>query len=312
MTTTAVKLPTKEEIVNYIFEYSKLSSIEILGFSAHHHMHNQQYKFFFAIKPEIRVVNYTFSEIVGTEWDKLFSLPFPWRYGVITVTVQSYTDGSASVSAQFPNLSYAPYKLHGKRILKLEEMLQMGSFLSNSYPWKERGTTFCQAYYYHASYSPQKPYDHTSVAVALAKILENYYWSQYNNHWYQQCFPSPSIYALIRDLCCDVTFNSTQFSKLQSLAVGSGYTNVDQYLASPYWEYVRQFNAINNHASERVVFDYYSVLSQLEANPEYWNGFGPGSVPASHIPDSKAYLDGIVQRGSKSQNEFIAAITKGI
>lgn len=308
-TATAARVISVRQSLTHLLQDSRLTSIEIIGVWANAIGSSESWKLLFAIKPETRLVNYTFSEIAGHKWDKSFSLPLPWRYGIITVDANhSLNRAMSHVTGKFPNLMYAPRKLHGKRIMKGDELVHMGSFLSNSYPWDQRGTVFCQAYYYSASYSTANPFDESSIATAMDKILENYYWSQYNNHWYQQCFPSPSIYVLLRDLCGDVTFNSTAFSELQKLAKDTDYRTKTEYLGSPYWNYARNYNGITNNATEQIVYDYYKILTQLEANPNYWTEMEDRQIPSAVVYDATAYFSGIVQRGSKSKDEFINAV----
>ena len=223
----------------------------------------------------------------------------------------SSSRGEGSVSGSISRLFFSADQQHDAASLSFQLDHQIGSFLSNSHPYNYNSTIFCPHYEYRKTYRSNNPIAVDSLTEGLHKILENYYWSSYNNHWYYHCYPSPSMFMLIRDLGSDLDFKSDFFKNAAQSTKGSKIRSHNSYLETPYFKEAKPFAGQWNNAQAEHVEDYYKLLEALEIHSTYWTDLTSSKIINAVVPDTLSYLlHGMIYLQPKKRDEFISKVSK--
>lgn len=260
-----------------------------------------------ALPSEVRLIDYTFSEIYRKKFDRKFNIPFPVRY--LTIEVQ-YNHSRKYIGASIHHLLFSPTLQHDAILNQYDIKNHIGSFLSNSYDFLQQCTIFCAAWQYGKSF---RDYDIDLLLDAVDSTLENYYWSSYNNHWYYSFYTSPSFYMMLRDLSADLDFQSPLYQELKSKALTEKIDDLDSFSKSKYLGCLKTKSGFGNAASEEHIIDNYLLLEELEKHPDYWASIPSDRIISSPIPDLSNYLNAnTFKLNPKNVDNFIENVSKSI
>jgi len=309
-----------DELVQDVrFTSSNLIAANVVGSNIGKGLGRFSINFIYSLVPEVRNVFYTFREITAEKLDKTFAIPFPNRYLSIPLSFSSTTSNyggkteiAVSYSAKIGFLLYSALHQHdlAKQTLNLKS--HIGSFLSNS-RFYNSDLTFCSAWGYNKNY---KTHTKDHLTEAIYQTLQNYYWSQYNNHWFENCLRSPSIFLMMRDLSKGIKFEGVAFQKMQKLSKTKLATH-DGYIKSAYFAHVYglQQNEWNNHPSISMIKDYYKLLEALQKVPDYWNNLSEKKhivAPLGGLLNSFYQTKNLIYFNAENPKAFVDSLHKAL